>query len=424
MAAIWEQTAKYQIWLQIETLACHAQSKLGLADPKIIDQLRHVVIDPQEIARLEQDLGHDVLAFLTAIAQQIGPNEARFLHQGMTSSDVLDTALAVQLVRSCDLLLEDLDRLRDALTRRAKEHKKTLCVGRSHGIHAEPTTFGLKLASHYAAFDRHRRRLRHARSEIAVCAISGTVGTYATIDPFVEAYVADNLGLIPETISTQVIPRDRHAFFFSVLGVIAASIEALAIEIRHLQRTEVNEVQEPFSRKQKGSSAMPHKRNPILSENLSGLGRLIRSMVPPSLENVILWHERDISHSSVERGIAPDICVTLDFALNRLTDLIARLIVHPQRMRENLNFSGGLIYSHRVLLALIQTGLSREDAYHRVQTQASRRLDNGASFFSLLLSDPVIQERLGEDGLKSLFDPYFYLQQLEIIFDRVWEKSD
>ena len=370
MAAIWEPENRFRIWLDIEAYACEAQARLGVIPESAARAVREKgAFEVARIDEIERETRHDVIAFLTNVAEHVGP-EARFMHQGMTSSDVLDTCLAVQLKQAADILLDDLDKLLDALKRRAVEHKYTPTVGRSHGIHAEPTTFGLKLAGHWAEFARNRERLQAARREIATCAISGAVGTFANIDPFVEEYVAEKLGLMPEPVSTQVIPRDRHAAFFMTLALIAAGIERLATEIRHLQRTELREAEEYFAPGQKGSSAMPHKRNPVLSENLTGLARLIRSHVTPALENVALWHERDISHSAVERIIAPDATIALDFALARLTGLIDRLVVYPERMRENLESLGGLVDSQRVLLALTQAGMSREDAYRLVQSHA------------------------------------------------------
>jgi len=363
MTQIWEPEAKFQIWFEIEAHACDAQAELGVIPKSAAKAIwERGAFEVTRIDEIESEVKHDVIAFLTNLAEHVG-EDARFIHQGLTSSDVLDTCLSVQLVRAADILLDDLDKLLAALKRRAYEHKDTLCIGRSHAIHAEPITFGLKLAAAYAEFDRNKTRLKAARADIATCAISGAVGTFANIDPAVERHVAKKMGLVPEPVSTQVIPRDRHAMFFATLGVIASSIERLATEIRHLQRTEVLEVEEFFSEGQKGSSAMPHKRNPVLTENLTGLARLVRSAVIPALENVALWHERDISHSSVERAIAPDATVTLDFALHRLTGVIDKLLVYPENMMTNLNRLGGLVHSQRVLLALTQAGVSREDAY-------------------------------------------------------------
>jgi adenylosuccinate lyase len=373
----------------------------------------------ERIEAIERETRHDVIAFLTNLAEHVGP-DARFIHQGMTSSDVLDTCLALQLAQASDLLLADLDGLLSALERRAKEHKYTACLGRSHGIHAEPTTFGLKLAGHYAAFARGRRRLEDARREIATCAISGAVGTFANIDPRVEAHVAAKLGLAIEPVSTQVIPRDRHAMFFAVLAAIASSIENLAIEIRHLQRTEVREAEEYFAPGQKGSSAMPHKRNPVLAENLTGLARLVRAAVVPALENVALWHERDISHSSVERVLAPDATIALDFALARLAELVDRLIVYPEQMQRHLAELGGLVHSQRVLLALTQAGLSREEAYEAVQRNAMRVWQREGDFRALLAADPVASSRLSAATLGQLFDLGYHLKHVDTIFARVF----
>ena len=377
---------------------------------------------PERIARIdaiEAEVKHDVIAFLTELAEQVGP-EARFVHQGLTSSDVLDTCLAVQLTRATDLLLVDLDALLAALKRRAEEHKYTLTMGRSHGIHAEPTTFGVKLAGHYAEFARCRARLEAARAEIATCAISGAVGSFATVDPRVEAHVAAKLGLTPEPVSTQIVPRDRHAMYFAVLGVIAGAIERLAVEIRHLQRTEVREAEEFFSEGQKGSSAMPHKRNPVLSENLTGQARLIRGMVVPALENAALWHERDISHSSVERHIGPDATVALDFSLARLTGVVDKLVVYPERMQANIDALGGLHNSQRVLLALTQAGMSREDAYRAVQRNAMTVWRDGGDFAAALKADAGIAAHLTADAIDALFDPSFHTRHVDTIFERAF----
>ncbi|MEQ9121702.1 MAG: adenylosuccinate lyase, partial [Alphaproteobacteria bacterium] len=405
MAKIWEPETKFQIWFGIEAHAMDAQAELGVV-PK--DAAKAVwergAFEVARIDEIEAETRHDVIAFLTNLAEHVGP-EARFVHQGMTSSDVLDTCLSVQLARAADLLLEDIDRVLAALKARAIEHKRTLTIGRSHGIHAEPTTFGLKLAGHYAEFARNRARLEAARAEIATCAISGPVGTFASIDPRVEAHVAAKLGLQPEPVSTQVIPRDRHAMFFAVLGVIASGVERFATEVRHLQRTEVLEAEEFFHQGQKGSSAMPHKRNPVLSENLTGLARLVRSAVTPAMENVALWHERDISHSSVERMIGPDATVTLDFALVRLAGMIEKLVVYPDRMRANLERMGGLAYSQHVLLALTQAGVSREDAYRLVQANAMTVWREGGDFLALLRADPEISGRVPDANLEAAFDP-------------------
>jgi len=368
---------------------------------------------------IEREVKHDVIAFLTYLAEIVGP-EARFVHRGMTSSDVLDTCFNLQLMRAADILLFDLDELLSALKRRAFEHKYTLTIGRSHGIHAEPTTFGLKLAFAYAEFSRARERLLAARTEVSTCAVSGAVGTFANVDPRIEEHIAQKLGLVPEPISTQIIPRDRHAMYFAVLAVIAGSIERLATEIRHLQRTEVSEAAEFFSEGQKGSSAMPHKRNPVLSENLTGLARLVRSAIVPALENVALWHERDISHSAVERGIAPDATVHLDFALKRLGSIIDKLVVHPDNMRRNLNQLGGLIHSQRVMLALIERGMSREEAYEAVQRNAMPVWRGKGDFLTLLRDDPQVTAKLSVKEIQSLFDPAYHLKHVDTIFTRVF----
>jgi adenylosuccinate lyase len=420
MTSLWEPQARFRIWLEIEVLACEAQARLGL-----IPQAAAIAIRERgrfEVARIDQieeETRHDVIAFLTNVSEHVGP-EARFLHQGMTSSDVLDTCLAVQLARASDILLTDIDELLAALERRAFEHKMTVSIGRSHGIHAEPLTFGLKLAGYFAEWQRNRDRLVAARSEIATCAISGAVGTFANIDPSVEQYVAGKLGLAVEPVSTQVIPRDRHAMYFATLAVIAGSIERLATEVRHLQRTEVREAEEYFAPGQKGSSAMPHKRNPVLSENLTGLARMVRSMVIPALENVALWHERDISHSSVERFIGPDATITLDFALARLTGVVERLVVHPERMQANLDLLGGLVFSQRVLLALTQAGMSREDAYGVVQRNAMRVWAGEGDFLSLLRADPDVAACLDEETLSALFDLDYHTRHVDAIFRRVF----
>ncbi len=427
MVAIWSAETKFRIWFEIEAHATTALAQLGVVPHEAADAIwakgNEANFDIERIDEIERTTKHDVIAFLTHVAEIVGP-EARFLHQGMTSSDVLDTCLAVQLARATDLLLDDIDRLLAALARRAKEHKYAITIGRSHGIHAEPTTFGLKLAQAYAEFQRARTRLTAARREVATCAISGAIGTFANIDPRVEAYVADKLGLGVEPISTQVIPRDRHAMYFATLGVLASSIERLATEIRHLQRTEVLEAEEYFSPGQKGSSAMPHKRNPVLSENLTGLARLVRGMVTPALENVALWHERDISHSSVERMIAPDATVTLDFALNRLVGLIENLVVYPDNMKRNLDLLGGLHNSQRVLLALTQAGLSREDAYSAVQRNAMQvwqaRGDRAGMFAALLKADSEVSTRLSAEEIDAMFDDFYHLKHVDAIFERVF----
>ncbi len=420
MAAIWTPETKFQIWLEIEAHACDAQAELGVipeAAAKAVRERGRFEID--RIDEIERETRHDVIAFLTNLAEHVGP-EARFVHQGMTSSDVLDTCLAVQLARAADILLADLDGAMSALEARAREHKDTPCIGRSHAIHAEPTTFGLKLAGHYAEFARNRGRLEAARAEIATCAISGAVGTFANIDPAVEAHVADKMGLAVEPVSSQVIPRDRHAAFFATLAVIASSVERLATEIRHLQRTEVREAEEYFAPGQKGSSAMPHKRNPVLTENLSGLARVVRAAAIPALENVALWHERDISHSSVERMIGPDATVTLDFALARMTGVIDKLVVYPQAMQANLDRLGGLHNSQRVLLALTQKGMSREDAYAAVQRNAMAAWEGGASFQERLKSDGEIGKYLDAGALDGLFDLAYHTRHVDTILARVF----
>jgi adenylosuccinate lyase len=427
MVAVWSAETKYRIWFEIEAHATFALAELGVVPKEaaqvIWDRGSAATFDVDRIDEIEQTTKHDVIAFLTHLSEIVGP-EARFVHQGMTSSDVLDTTLAVQLARASDILLADLDALLAALKARAREHKYSITIGRSHGIHAEPTTFGIKLAEAYAEFARNRERLVAARREIATCAISGAIGTFANIDPRVEAYVAQRMGLEPEPISTQVIPRDRHAMFFATLGVVASSIERLATEIRHLQRTEVLEAEEYFAPGQKGSSAMPHKRNPVLSENLTGLARLVRGMVTPALENVALWHERDISHSSVERMIGPDATVTLDFALARLTGMIDKLIVYPENMRRNLDLLGGLHNSQRVLLALTQAGMSREDAYAAVQRNAMEvwemRGDRAGAFAAKLKADPQISARLSAADIGAMFDDFYHLKHVDALFERVF----
>jgi adenylosuccinate lyase len=428
MTAIWSSENRYRIWWQIEVFAAEAMGRIGMIpaeDAKTIraayDQGALGKIDVPAIDAIEAVTKHDVIAFLTWAGEKLG-TERRWLHQGMTSSDVLDTALGVQLKQAADILLADLDQLLDVLKRRAHEHKLTPTIGRSHGIHAEPTTFGLKLAQAYAEFSRNRDRLAAARDDIATCAISGAVGTFANVPPEVEEHVARELGLTPEPVSTQVIPRDRHAQYFATLGVIASSIERLATEIRHLQRTEVLEAEEYFSPGQKGSSAMPHKRNPVLSENLTGLARMVRAYALPAMENVALWHERDISHSSVERFIGPDATITLDFALARLTGVIDKLLVYPERMRKNLDRMGGLIHSQRVLLALTQAGLSREEAYALVQRSAMKvwESDGELSLLDLLKSDPEVTSRLSANELEALFDLDYHLKRVDEIFRRVF----
>ncbi|MEC7515098.1 MAG: adenylosuccinate lyase [Pseudomonadota bacterium] len=420
MAAIWTPENKFKIWFEIEAHACDAQAELGVIPKAAAAAVwERGAFEVARIDAIEREVKHDVIAFLTNLAEHVG-EEARFVHQGMTSSDVLDTCLAVQLTQASDILLADLDALLAALERRAREHKMTPTVGRSHGIHAEPVTFGLKLAGYHAEFARNRARLAAARAEIATCAISGAVGTFANIDPRVEAHVAAQLGLTVEPVSTQIIPRDRHAMFFATLAVIASSIERLATEIRHLQRSEVREAEEFFSEGQKGSSAMPHKRNPVLTENLTGLARLVRMAVTPSLENVATWHERDISHSSVERMIGPDATVTLDFALARLTGVIEKLTVYPENMRANMDSLGGLIHSQRVLLALTQAGMSREDAYQAVQRCAMPVWLQGADFLTNLRGDAAVTAHLSDDELAALFDLAYHTKHVDTIFARVF----
>jgi adenylosuccinate lyase len=426
MTAIWEAQSRYRIWFEIEAHALDAMADLGVVPREAAEAIWSAdkeapPFDIDRIDAIEAETKHDVIAFLSHVAERTG-EPARFLHQGMTSSDVLDTCLAVQLARASDILIADLDELLAVLKRRAFEHKLTPTIGRSHGIHAEPVTFGLKLAFAYAEFARNRARLVAARADIATCAISGAVGTFANIDPRVEAHVAAKMGLTVEPVSTQIIPRDRHAMYFATLGVIASSIERLAIEIRHLQRTEVLEAEEYFAPGQKGSSAMPHKRNPILSENLTGLARIVRASVTPALENVALWHERDISHSSVERFIGPDATITLDFALARLTGLVEKLLVYPERMRRNLDRMGGLVHSQRVLLALTQAGVSREDAYRLVQGQAMKvwESDGALSLLDLLKSDPEVTAKLPPAELDGLFDLEYHFKHVDTILDRVF----
>jgi len=428
MAAIWEPANRFRIWFEIEAHACDGQAALGVIPESAAKAVWKGGTKPytrERIARIdeiERETHHDIIAFLTELAEHVGP-DSRFVHQGMTSSDVLDTCFAVQLTQAADLLLADLDKVLAALKRRAEEHKYTVCIGRSHGIHAEPTTFGLKLAGHYAEFARCRTRLVAARAEIATCAISGPVGTFATIDPAVEAHVAKKLGLEPEPVSTQVIPRDRHAAFFATLGVVASAVERLSTEIRHLQRTEVREAEEYFAPGQKGSSAMPHKRNPVLTENLCGLARVVRATVTPALENVALWHERDISHSSVERVIAPDATIGLDFALGRLAGVVDKLLVYPEAMKANLDKLGGLHNSQRVLLALTQKGMSREDAYRAVQRNAMDVWHGNGAFLNLLKGDKEIAGYLAADELESLFDLGYHTKNVDTIFKRVFAKG-
>ncbi len=426
MAAIWSPQTRLRIWFEIEAHAADAMAQLGIipkaAAAKIWAKGKNATFDIARIDEIEREVKHDVIAFLTHLTEIVGP-EARFVHQGMTSSDVLDTCLNVQLVRAADLLIADVDKLNAALERRAREHKFTPIIGRSHGIHAEPTTFGLKLAYAYAEFARARERLAAARSEVATCAISGAVGTFAQVDPRVEAHVAKQMGLRVEPISTQVIPRDRHAMYFATLGVVAGSVERLATEIRHLQRTEVLEAEEYFSEGQKGSSAMPHKRNPVLSENLVGLARMVRAYVTPALEDIALWHERDISHSSVERVIGPDATVTLDFALARLAGIVDKLIVYPENMQKNLDRLGGLVHSQRVLLALTQKGVAREEAYRLVQRNAMKAWRGECDFLALLKSDAEVRKHLSDRELVANFDLDFHFAQVDTIFRRVFGRA-
>jgi adenylosuccinate lyase len=423
MVNIWSSESKFRIWFEIEAYACEAMAEARVIPKKAAEQIwergNAASFDVAQIDEIEREVKHDVIAFLTHLADFVG-EPSRFIHQGLTSSDVLDTCLSVQMNKASGLLLEGMDRVLAAFKTLAYAHKNTLCIGRSHGIHAEPTSFGLKMAQGYAEFMRARERLEVARQEISVCAISGAVGTFANIDPGVEAHVAKKLGLQIEPVSTQIIPRDRHAAFFATLGVVASSIERIATEIRHLQRTEVAEVEEFFAKGQKGSSAMPHKRNPVLTENLTGLARLVRSCVMPAMENVALWHERDISHSSVERGIAPDATIHLDFALHRLAGVLEKLVVHPERMRANLEQLGGLHNSQRVLLALTQKGASREDAYKMVQRNAMQAWEQKESFVDLLANDAEVNALLKVQELLALFDEAYHLRQVDVIFERVF----
>ncbi len=431
MAAIWAPENRFRIWFEIEAHACDAMAEMGIipkdaakaiweGGAKAMAALKaNPAAEIEKIDAIERVIKHDVIAFLTWLGEFIGP-QSRFVHQGMTSSDVLDTSFAVQLTQAADILLADVDRLLAALKKRALEHKNTLTIGRSHGIHAEPTTFGVKLAGHYAAFTRNRARLVAARAEIATCAISGSVGTFANVDPRIEEHVAAKLGLTVEPVSTQVIPRDRHAAFFAALGVVASSLENLATEIRHLQRTEVREAEEFFSPGQKGSSSMPHKRNPVLTENVTGLARLVRGAVMPALENVTLWHERDISHSSAERFIAPDATGTLDFALNRMAGVVEQLVIYADRMKANLDGLGGLVFSQRILLALTQKGMSREASYAAVQRNAMEAWRGNASLLALCRSDKEIREFLADDELIALFDMGYHTKHVDTIFKRVF----
>lgn len=426
MVSIWTPETKFRIWFEIEAHACDALAKAGVipesAAKTIWEKGGSATFDVERIDEIERETKHDVIAFLTHLAEIVG-SDARFVHQGMTSSDVLDTCFNVQLTRAADLLINDVEKLLEALKRRAYEHKDTVTIGRSHGIHAEPVTFGLKMAQAYAEFSRNLERLKAARKEIATCAISGAVGTFANIDPAIEEHVAKAMGLEAEPVSTQVIPRDRHAMFFATLGVVASSIERLATEIRHLQRTEVLEAEEFFSKGQKGSSAMPHKRNPVLTENLTGLARLVRGMALPAMENVALWHERDISHSSVERMIGPDATVTLDFALVRLTGVIDKLLVYPDNMIKNMNKFKGLVHSQRVLLALTQAGLSREDSYRLVQRNAMKVWEHGKDFLEELLADEEVRAALSQEEIEEKFDLSYHTKHVDTIFKRVFGKS-
>ena len=426
MAAIWDPQMRYRIWFEIEAHAADALAELGVipkaAAKKIWDKGKNATFDVARIDAIEREVKHDVIAFLTHLAEIVGP-EARFVHQGMTSSDVLDTCFNVQLVRAADLLIADVDKLLAALRRRAFEHKLTPTIGRSHGIHAEPTTFGVKLAYAYAEFFRAKERLICARTEVATCAISGAVGTFAQIDPQVEAHVARAMGLAVEPVSTQIIPRDRHAMYFATLGVVASSVERLATEFRHLQRTEVLEAEEFFSERQKGSSAMPHKRNPVLSENVTGLARIVRAYVTPALENVVLWHERDISHSSVERMIGPDATGTLDFALTRLASIVDKLVVYPANMQKNLDLLGGLVHSQRVMIALTQKGVAREEAYALVQRSAMKVWQGKGDFLAFLTADKDVRKHLSEAELKANFDLDHHLRHVDTIFERVFGKA-
>lgn len=422
MSAVWSDENKFKTWFEIEACACEALAKLGKIPQKAVDDIRAKGrFDQKRIDEIEAEVKHDVIAFLTNIGENVGES-ARFMHQGMTSSDVLDTSFNMRLTQSVDILLKDMDRLLAALKKRAEEHKYTLCIGRSHGIHAEPTTFGLKMLGFYAEFARNKERLAAARKEVSTCAISGAVGTFATIDPRVEQYVAEKLGLTPEPVSTQVIPRDRYAVLFTTVGIIASSIERLAVEIRHLQRTEVREAEEYFSAGQKGSSAMPHKRNPVLSENLTGLARLLRSYAIPAMENVALWHERDISHSSNERIIAPDAMIGLDFCLNRLAGIIEKLLIYPENMLANLNRLKGLIFSQRVMLALVDAGMKREEAYKLTQRNAMKVWAGEGSFKDLLESDADVMRVLSVERLEALFDTGFYTTQVDFIFKKVFRE--
>ena len=419
MAAVWSDESRFRIFLEIETHALDAMAQLGLAPASAAAALRkRGGFDAARIREVEAEVKHDFLAFLASLGEHVG-EEARFIHQGMTSSDVLDTCLGVQLARATDILLDDVQRLLDILKARAHEHKDTLCMGRSHGMHGEPTSFGLKLAQAYAEFARHKRRLQTARNEVAVCAVSGAMGNFAHLDPRIEAHVAEQMGLAVEPVSSQIVPRDRHAAYFAALAGLASSMERLAVEVRHLQRSEVGEAEEHFAAGQKGSSAMPHKRNPVASENITGLARLVRSMALPALENVALWHERDISHSSVERVIAPDATIALDFALWRLGDVMDGLVVYPERMRRNIDRLGGLVYSQRVLLALVENGMSRDEAYRLVQAHAMSVWRDGGELLARLQADERVAGLLG-DGLDALFEPAWFARRVDAVFARVF----
>ena len=426
MRDVWSDQSKYAIWFEIEMLAHEAMESIGLIEKgltkKIRDKLKDIIFDEARISEIESKTHHDVIAFLTFISEKIGEKQARYLHQGMTSSDILDTCLCIQLKKSSQLIREDLDALLKELLKKAEEYKYLPTIGRSHGIHAEPTTVGLKFAQAYAEFDRALKRMEVAEKEISICALSGSVGTFANIDPRIEKYVAKKLNLNIETISTQIIPRDRYAYFFSTLGVLAGSIERISTEIRHLQRTEVDEMSEQFQKGQKGSSSMPHKRNPVLTENLTGIARLIRGAVTPALENISLWHERDISHSSVERVIGPDTTILLDFALSRLTNVIKNIVVNKKNIKANLDKLNGLIYSQRILLMLTQKGVSREDSYDIVQKNASKSWDNQSDFKEIILSDKGIMEILTKDEIDDLFSLDYHLKNVDYIFKNVFGK--
>ena len=418
---IWEEKNKYQIWLDIEIAAAEAMEKLKLIPKGVSSKIKKkAVINVEKIHKIESKVHHDVIAFLTSITEKVG-SDGRFLHKGMTSSDVLDTCFNIQLLQSGKIILKDIDEILKVLKNKSLKYKNTICIGRSHGVHAEPITFGLKLASFYEEFKRNKKRLEKAIDEISTCAISGAVGTFANIDPKVESYVAKKLNLKVEPISTQIIPRDRHAYYFSVLGIIAGSIERVAAEIRNLQRTEIHEVEEFFDKKQKGSSAMPHKKNPILSENLTGLSRMVRSYVMPALENISLWHERDISHSSVERNIGPDSTITLDFALNRLKNILKNMNIYPKKMLQNLNITKGLIYSQRVMIELTKHGFSREKAYRIVQKNAQRAWDNNISFYETLSKDSLINKKISNKDLSKMFDINYHTKRINLIYKRVFK---